>query len=132
MSPTAFHHLAIQVRDLRAAEEFYCGLLGLQVLRRWPWPAADQRAGERSLWLALGAGFLALESCEGSREDQAFKDLRPGLHLLALRIDAKDRALWEQRFSERGVTVVHRSAFTLYILDPEGNRVGLSHHPDEG
>ena len=36
-----------------------------------------------------------------------------------------------QHIAERGVAVVHRTRFTLYVQDPEGNRVGLSHHPHE-
>lgn len=125
----SLHHLAIQVRDLARAERFYVDVLGLRVLRRWPWD--DGRAGERSLWLSLGdeASFLALESCEGEPPPRPFRDPLPGLHLFALRIGKQDRAAWEQRL---GAAIVHRTRFTLYLQDPEGNRVGLSHHPDEG
>jgi len=124
------HHLALRVRDLPAAERFYCELLGLAILRRWPWD--DGRAGERSLWLSLGPGpgreFLALEACEGPADPRPFRDPRPGLHLFALRIRRQDRAAWEARL---GSLIVHRSAFTLYVQDPEGNRVGLSHYPEQ-
>ena len=131
MSPSGFHHLAIQVRDLPAAERFYCGLLGLPVMKRWPWP--DGRPGERSIWVALGAegSFLALEATEGWREPQAFRDSRPGLHLIALRIERAQREAWQRKLAGQGVPLVHATRFTLYFLDPEGNRVGLSHHPVE-
>ena len=131
IAPKGLHHLALQVTDLPSAERFYCGLLGLKVLKRWPWP--DGSPGERSLWIALGAGgsFLALEACDGEREPQRFHDARPGLHLVTLAIDAKDRRRWAERLSAAGFPVVHESAFTLYVHDPEGNRVGLSHHPAE-
>ena len=122
--PGSFHHLAIQVADLPRAERFYCDVLGLQVRTRWPF--ADGRPGERSLWLALGAGFLALEACEQPAPARAFRDPRAGLHLFAIAIAAGDRAAWEQRL---GAAIVHRTPFTLYVLDPEGNRIGLSHHP---
>src|SRR5947209_2587132 len=116
MSLQSFHHLAIQVRDLLAAERFYSGLLGLRVMARHPWP--DGRPGERSLWLALDAtgAFLALEACEGTREAQQFRDPRPGLHLFALRIEAAERSAWEQRLAAAGLPIVHRTAFTLYLL----------------
>lgn len=139
----AFHHLAIQVRELAGAERFYCGVLGLPVLRRWEW-SAEQRAagrtGERSLWLGLGAsgdgagggGFLALEACAGAPLQAAFRDEQPGLFLVALRIEEEARAAWEERLRQFGVPVVHRTAYTLYVRDPEGNRVGLSHWPAAG
>ena len=125
------HHLAIQVKDLPAAERFYVEALGLRVLRRWAWE--DGRPGERSVWLSVGAGeeFLALESCEAERPPTPFRDPHGGLHLLALRIQAADRSGWEGKFSAQGVEIVHRTRWTLYVRDPEGNRIGLSHFPHE-
>ncbi len=123
-----FHHLALQVADLAACERFYTGVLGLAVLRRWP----AEGGGDRSLWLALGDGFLALERAEaGTAAASPWRDGRPGIHLVALRIAAVERAAWEERLRAAGVPVVHRSPHTLYLRDPEGNRIGLSHWPEE-
>jgi hypothetical protein len=36
----------------------------------------------------------------------------------------------EARLASAGVEVVERSRWTLYLRDPEGNRIGLSHHPE--
>ena len=125
------HHLAIQVNDLARAERFYEEVLGLQILRRWPWE--DGREGERSLWLSVGPRdeFIALEACDAARPETPFRDPHGGLHLLSLRIDAKDRAAWEEKLVQRGVEIVHRTRWTLYLRDPEGNRIGLSHYPEE-
>jgi catechol 2,3-dioxygenase-like lactoylglutathione lyase family enzyme len=149
------HHLAIQVRDLAAVERFYKETLGLRELRRWP--AKDGAPGERSVWLDAGDGaFLALErvpegatadedpgraegAAEGggggrvgspSRSAERGEAERPGLHLVALRIERAARAGWERRLAAAGVAVYARTAFTLYVRDPEGNRVGLSHWPE--
>ena len=124
------HHLAIQVRDLAAAERFYVETLGLKVVQRWP---REDGPGERSLWLSVGAGeeFLALELCDTERPPTPFRDPHGGLHLLALRIPASDRAAWEEKLSALGVEIVHRTRWTLYLRDPEGNRIGLSHFPHE-
>jgi glyoxylase I family protein len=131
-APHGLHHLAIQVRDLGRVEAFYRDRLGLRVLRRWP--ATDGTTGERSVWLDSGDGsFLALERVAGgdtAGEDPVRVD-RPGLHLVALRIERGARAGWERRLAEAGVSIEARTAFTLYVRDPEGNRVGLSHWPDE-
>jgi glyoxylase I family protein len=160
----AFHHIAIQCADLAACERFYREVLGLEVVRRWPGPGGV----ERSVWLALGDGFMALERADsglvgsgvgaggsGARSPEvrsgearpgiaparlgqeanpppgqrAWRDGVPGLHLLALRIAPSERAAWEARFESRGVPVVHRTRWTIYVRDPEGNRIGLSHHP---
>ncbi len=124
------HHIAIQVADLPRAERFYCGVLGLAVLRRWPAAEADAgRAAERSLWLDTGGdAFLALERVTSDPAARADIEGRPGLHLVALRIPRAERAAWEARLEASGAPIYHRTEFTLYVRDPEGNRVGLSHY----
>jgi glyoxylase I family protein len=126
-----FHHVAIQVRDLPGMERFYGETLGLAVLRRWP--TADGTGGERSVWLDAGdGGFLALERlADGpAAAEEPARATRPGLHLVALTIERGARAAWEARLARAGVAVEARTPFTLYVRDPEGNRVGLSHWPE--
>jgi hypothetical protein len=50
---------------------------------------------------------------------------------VALRIEPSERAGWEARLAAAGVEVVHRTRWTIYFHDPEGNRVGLTHYPRE-
>jgi len=129
----AFHHLAVQCRDLEACERFYREVLGLPVLRRWPAEEAEDSPGDRSVWMAVGgseeAGFLALERVEDRPEPRPWRDGRPGLHLVALQIGPEERRAWEERLRRAGVEVVHRTRWTIYFHDPEGNRVGLTHYP---
>ena len=120
-----FHHVALQCADLERCERFYVDVLGLEVLKRWP----ASGGGTRSVWVAVGDGFLALERATATPEPRPWQDGRAGLHLLALRIDPSQRAAWEARLAERGVEIVHRTEWTIYVRDPEGNRIGLSHHP---
>jgi glyoxylase I family protein len=122
------HHLAVQCHDLAACERFYAGTLGLPVLRRWP----AEGGGDRSVWLDLGAGaFLALERASSPPAERPWRDGQAGLHLVALRIGASERGAWLERLARAGVPVVEQSRWTIYLRDPEGNRIGLSHHPEE-
>jgi glyoxylase I family protein len=121
-----FHHLAIRVRDLTAAERFYCEVLGLPVQRRWP--SADG-PGDRSLWLNLGAGaFLALERAALARAPLGEDD--PGLHMVAFTIERHERQAWIERLTAAGAPPYRQTDFTIYVRDPEGNRIGLSHWPE--
>lgn len=121
----AVHHLAVVVADLDRAERFYAGTLGLAVDRRW----ADELGRPRSVWLALGAGaFLALE--RASFDGPTRTDGAPGLHCLALGIARADRDALRARLAAAGVVVERESPYTLYVRDPDGCLVGLSHWPD--
>ena len=126
MSPTCMHHIAVKVVDLDRAEAFYVSVLGLPVLRRWPSRAGT---GARSLWLDLGQGaFLALERADGG--EMTKPEGAPGIHLLALGIARGERQVWEARLAQAGIPVYQRTDYTLYVRDPEDNRIGLSHWPE--
>lgn len=126
--PPVLHHVAIQCADLAACERFYVEVLGLPVRRRWP----AEGGGDRSVWLGLGGeAFLALERAGLPPQPSPWRAPQPGYHLVALRIGPSERGAWEARLAAAGVPVAHRTRWTLYVRDPEGNRVGLSHHPDD-
>jgi catechol 2,3-dioxygenase-like lactoylglutathione lyase family enzyme len=110
--------VAVVVRDLDRAEAFYAGVLGLRVSQRWQ----DDKGQPRSVWLALGKGaFLAVERGEASGGG--------GWRCVALGIAAKDRDTWRAKLDKAGVTIERESPYTLYLRDPEGNLLGLSHWP---
>jgi catechol 2,3-dioxygenase-like lactoylglutathione lyase family enzyme len=120
------HHLAVVVRDLGRAEAFYAGVLGLSVRRRW----ADDAGAPRSIWLDLdGGAFLAVELAGPHLPARPAPDL-PGWHCVALGIARGEREAFRARLAAAGHPVERESAFTLYVRDPEGNLVGLSHYPE--
>jgi catechol 2,3-dioxygenase-like lactoylglutathione lyase family enzyme len=104
------HHLALRVRDLGAAREFYCGLLGLQEMRR---------DDSRSIWLRAGDAVLMLERTLRGKGPDAGSG-----HVLALA--AEDLALWEEKLTAAGVPIEDRTGETLFVRDPDGHRVALS------
>jgi catechol 2,3-dioxygenase-like lactoylglutathione lyase family enzyme len=126
MNIRGFHHLAIQVRSLERMSAFYRDVLGLREVARHQ----REDGSVRSIWMGLPGAFLALEEVEGEPGAEPFRHPRPGLFLLGLRIDASAREDVRRALHAHGVAVEHESKWTLYLRDPEGNRLGLSHHPD--
>ena len=121
------HHVALRVLDLERVGAFYREVLGLTELARHKFP--DGR--DRSIWFALpGGAFLALELADRSAS-QPNNGNRVGYCVLALRIWREQRSQIAEELRRRGVAIVHQTAWTIYIEDPEGNRIGLSHHPEE-
>jgi glyoxylase I family protein len=123
--PLPVHHLAVVSADLERSAKFYVGVLGLRELRR-----LDDAQGQlRSIWCELGSGaFLAIERAE--RQEPRRDDVAPGFHCVALRIRPDEREPWRKRLTRANVDVFRESAYTLYVRDPEGNIIGLSHFPD--
>lgn len=110
-------------------EAFYRSLFELPILQRWP----DGQGGERSVWLGLEDGFLALEKAPSGSvvaPRGEFADPRIGFYVFALRIERRQRAAWEERLAAAGVAIERRTAYSLFFRDPEGNRLAVSHHPE--
>jgi glyoxylase I family protein len=128
MDVQGFHHVAIQARDVERVTAFYRDLLGFPELARHHRPEGSLR----SIWVGVpGGGFLAIEEVAGEPEQAPFRHERPGLLLLAFRIPRAARAQAVERFTQAGVPLEHQTRWTFYIRDPEGNRVALSHHPED-
>jgi catechol-2,3-dioxygenase len=115
------HHVSILVADLAAVAAFYRDVIGLAEI---PCPR------DGAVWLDMDGAVLMLEAAPGGAAPRAFHDGRHGHHVLALRIAPGARAGWERRLEAAGVAVVHRTPHTIYVQDPEGNRLGLSHYPE--
>jgi glyoxylase I family protein len=121
------HHVALRCVDLALCETFYGKVLGLPVLRRWPAEGGE----DRSVWLSAGEGFLALERATRPVEEAPFEDAPAGWQVVALAIARVDRKGWEGRLAAAGVRLARRTPYSLFLRDPEGNRVALSHWPEE-
>lgn len=125
MQIDGLHHVAVQVRDVARVAAFYVEVLGLPELARYH---RDDGA-LRSIWVGLGAqasaGFLAIEAAPAHTPDGVL-----GFSMVALRIPATARGAITAELGRRGVAIEKQTGWTLYFRDPEGNLVGLSHHPD--
>lgn len=110
------HHIALRTADPEALAAFYTSMLDLPVVRRQL---------PRSIWLGLEDAVLMIERAEPGEPGVAEGDL----HLLALAVDAPTQARLRARLAAAGVPLDGETAFTLYLRDPDGRRVGLSTYP---
>lgn len=125
MHSLGFHHLAIQVRDVERVASFYRDVLGLPEVTRWH----RDDGSLRSVWVSAGGtggGFLAIEHLPDGATVAA-NSLGPSM--IALRIDPTTRQALVDELAAREVAIVKQSRWTIYVQDPEGTLVGLSHHP---
>ncbi len=128
MDVQGFHHVAIQVHDLERTTAFYRELLGFPELARHHRPDGSLR----SIWVGVpGGGFLALEAAGSAPVEEPFRHGRPGLLLLAFRIPRAAREAAIAAFTRAGVALEHETRWSFYVRDPEGNRLALSHHPED-
>lgn len=121
------HHLALKAQDPARLAEFYMRTFQLSELKRH-----QDEGGLRSVWLQLGEGILMIERADTPGPSPIAELDPPGLHLLSLRIAADQHQSWRARLAAQGVSITHSTAFTLYFVDPEGNRLGLSSWPEPG
>ncbi len=129
MKLEGLHHVALQVRALQPMVAFYREVLGLSLIAEH----LGQDGTPRSVWLGLPGAFLALETVAGAPAAPAsFRNDVPGWFLVAFRISATDRERVRTELARAQVPVEHETQWTLYVRDPEGNRVALSHHPHSG
>ena len=54
-----------------------------------------------------------------------------GFSMVALKIEASKRAGLVQALKRLEVPIEKETSWTIYIRDPEGNLIGLSHHPED-
>ncbi len=121
------HHLAIGATDVAGLARFYEAAFGLEHLREHR--RDDGRL--RSVWLRLAGGVLMVEEIEtGSRPRLPETQPEAGWFLLSFAAtDPSERDACCSRAIALGARESHRTAFTCYLLDPEGNRVAVSCYP---
>ena len=126
VSASGFHHVAIKARDVEGLATFYTDVVGLALMRTF-----RDDAGVRSLWLTCGPAILMIERSEiGGRGDHDFAADPPGVHLVAFAVTARERQRLRAHLLKAGVALASETDHTLYVQDPEGNRLGFSSWPD--
>jgi catechol 2,3-dioxygenase-like lactoylglutathione lyase family enzyme len=117
------HHVALGARDIENVAAFYRNLLGLREVARHHEPGGRLR----SIWLDLGGPVLMIEHTEES--PRRVQGVGAGPFLLALACQPPQRNALERSLAITGFPVESRTEHTIYLRDPEGNRVAVSSYP---
>ncbi|MCE9599162.1 MAG: VOC family protein [Spirochaetia bacterium] len=121
------HHVALVAEDVSRVAEFY-ETLGLKRIKE-----QSDNKGIRSVWLEIGESILMIERADLTlaKPIAGFHDKSPGYHLLAFRIQRKEKDFWMTKLSELRIPIVYFTDYTMYLMDPERNRIGLSFYGEE-
>jgi len=110
------HHIAFRTHNLPRLVAFYREAFGF---------ALEHDNGERSVWLRAGNAILMLERAEAGEPLPS----PHGMDFVAFAISPAERDTFERRFVANGAAIETKTDFTLYVRDPDGRRVGVSHYP---
>jgi len=110
--PRGLHHVALGVADVARTAAFYRDVLRLE---EEPRPPGGSGA---AVWLRVGEAILMIEEGPPAAPRALVLVIAPG-----------ERDEWRARLAAAGHPVEDETGFTIYVRDPAGNRVGLSHHP---
>jgi catechol 2,3-dioxygenase-like lactoylglutathione lyase family enzyme len=137
--PTRLHHNAFVVKDQRATQQFYEGLLGLPLIATWT--ESDELFGAERVYChtfyGLGDGGALAFFQFANPDDQATFEPQfrpsPFIHI-ALKVDDDTQAAVEKRLADAGwehFALEHGYCRSLYATDPDGLIIELTcDHPD--
>lgn len=126
MKLTGINQITLRVNDLRQAEEFYCGILGIKL---------DHRVGANISFLRLQSDMLVLVKAE-TAGSPGTRDIRVDHFGFRLASDSEvDEAA--HYLDEKGVHRVtppanRREGRAFFVMDPDGNLIEFYSMYDNG
>ena len=124
-----FDHVAINVRDLDVALKFYTGVLGLRVTQREP-----SKPG-KEYFLDCGSSLLGLIQGDAAGTPHLLQDQGLGGNHVAFRVKAQEFDHILEELKRRGVPVLsakkRERSWSMYLTDPDGNKLELTAWPHE-
>lgn len=122
MKLTKIMETALYVHDLEEAEQFYVGILGLDIVKR------SSSTPARDLFLRCGDTMLLLFNPELTKIDGGRVPTHgaTGEGHMAFGIPEADFEGWEKRLTEHGITIEKKAEWekgtrSIYFRDPSGN-----------
>ena len=122
-------HVAINVRDLNQAVEFYTKALGLKITQREP-----SKPGVE-YFLDCGNSLIGLIQAQETSHQHAFQTEGLGANHFSFRIPAKDFDSMIQHLEDHSVNIEfakkREKSWSLYFYDMDGNKLEVTAWPLE-
>jgi catechol 2,3-dioxygenase-like lactoylglutathione lyase family enzyme len=115
-------HVAIAVRDIEAAAQWYIDVLGFEPRYQGMWNGIPTFIGKGATAIAL---FPSKEDSADARNLRA----RSGMLHLAFRADARNFAVAQKELTQRGITFEfqdHEISHSIYFRDPDGHELEIT------
>jgi catechol 2,3-dioxygenase-like lactoylglutathione lyase family enzyme len=119
-------HLALRVRDIRKAKEFYLRVFGMKVV----WEPDPQNC-----YLSSGIDNLALHEAAPAADGEASAQASPLDHFGFIAANPQVVDAWAEWAAQNKVTIVkgpkrHRDgSYSCYLADPDGNTIQILYEP---
>ena len=122
-------HAAISVADLARSLKFYTDVLGLKISER-----EYQKPGVEH-FLDCGTSLLGLIQGEKAGAKHLLEDSGLGGNHISFRVHSKGFDRYAEELKTRGVPITfekkREKSWSLYFLDPDGNKLELTAWPQE-
>ncbi len=118
------HHIAITTPEPEGLSRFYETILN----QKRCYKRENDSGLTESVWLQTDGTILMFERSTlpvDSKTDE-FPDKKMGYHLLSFQADFNTTDELESWLTSKSVEIEHRSNYTIYFRDPDGNRIGFT------
>ena len=108
------HHIAFRTGDVARLAHFYGAVLGL---------AERQAPRPEVVWFDAAGVIVMIEPATPTEPGPSAGTM----DLIAFTITASDVTRFRNTLALYNVPIEHETAYTIYVRDPDGRRIGLSH-----
>ena len=122
-------HVALSVADLDKSLEFYTKVIGLKITEReYSKPGIEY-------FLDCGTSLIGLIQGQKDGEKHLLQDEGLGGNHVSFRVDTKDFDGIVEEIKKRGIPITYskkrEKSWSLYFLDPDGNKLEVTAWPLE-
>ena len=122
-------HVALSVADLDKSLKFYTEVLGLKIS-----PRENQKPGTE-YFLDCGTSLVGLIQGDKNGDKHELQDGGLGGNHFSFRVHTKDFDDYVKEVEKRGIKITYQKkrekSWSLYFLDPDGNKLELTAWPEE-